>query len=102
MRSLKGTNWARLGILCEKMNLHWPDKLCNEILWIILEEKRQTLRDMVTNCGKKNLNKTWSDLKQLAQSRVRFRVGVGIKKIKKRKIVLKVTGSDLFMESNLN
>ena len=36
----------------------------------------------------KNLNKTWTDLKQLDQSRVRWRVGVvpvGIKKTKKKK-----------------
>ena len=40
----------------------------------------------------KNLNKIWSDLKQLVQSRVPWRVGVvdvpiGIKEIKKKKKV---------------
>ena len=33
----------------------------------------------------KNLNNTWPDLKQLAQSRARWRVGVGIKETKKKK-----------------
>ena len=40
----------------------------------------------------KNLNKSWSDLKKLAQSRVRWRVGVvdvqvGIKEIQKKKVI---------------
>ena len=40
----------------------------------------------------KNLNKTWSNLKQLAQSRVRWRVGVvdEIKKIKKKNAATRI------------
>ena len=37
---LKGTNGAGLDILCEKMSLQWSDKLCNEILWMVLDEER--------------------------------------------------------------
>ena len=54
---------------CENMSLQWPEKLCNEI-WMVLEEKREDLetwrRTVEREC--KNLNKTWSDLKELAQS----------------------------------
>ena len=40
MWSLKGTNGAGLGTLCEKIILQWPDKLCNGIIWMVLGEER--------------------------------------------------------------
>ena len=80
MWSLKDINGAGLGIPYEKISLQWPDKLCNGILWTVLEEKRGGLvrpcenwrRTVEREC--KNLNKTWPDLKQLVQSRVLWRV----------------------------
>ena len=59
------------GIPCEKMSLQWLAKVCNGILWMVLGEKRGDFVRM-----EKNLNKARPDLKQLAQSRVRCRVGV--------------------------
>ena len=78
MRPLKGTNGAGLGIPCEKMSLQRPDKLCNAIIWNGIRRWKgrpcDTWRRTVEReC--KNLNKTWSDMKQLAQSRIRCRVG---------------------------
>ena len=41
--------WGWIGHILRKMSLQWPDKLCNGILWMVLEEKRG---DLETNCGK--------------------------------------------------
>ena len=58
------------------MSLQWPDKLCNGILWMVLEEKRGDLVRHGDELWKGSLNKTRPDLKQLAQSRVRWGVDV--------------------------
>ena len=39
------------------------DKLCNGIVWMVLGEKGETLRDVQTNCGK--------GVQELSESRVR-------------------------------
>ena len=41
MWPLKRTNGAGLGKPSEKTSLQWPDKLYNEILWMVLGEERE-------------------------------------------------------------
>ena len=38
--TIKRHKWDWLGIPCEKMSPQWPDKLCNGILWMVLEKER--------------------------------------------------------------
>ena len=35
--------WCWIGHTQEKMSLQWPDRLCNGIPWMVLEEKRGDL-----------------------------------------------------------
>ena len=62
--------------LLDVMSLQWPDNLCNGILWMIMGEERGDSARRGDELRKANLNKTRSDLKQLALSRLRWRVGV--------------------------
>ena len=47
---IKIHKWGWIGhtISCKKMSLQWPDKLCNEILWLVLPDEREdtTRREM--------------------------------------------------------
>ena len=58
--SLKGTNWARLGILCEIWVFSGPTSYAMESCGWYWKKKGEILRDVATNCrkGGKNLNKT--------------------------------------------
>ena len=37
--TIKRHKWGWVGHTLEKMSLQWPDKLCNEILWMVLGEE---------------------------------------------------------------